>query len=245
MFSLTRFNVRFTPHWLISLLAILLILLFARLGLWQIKRAEEKKQMLSTEQAYAQQSPIAWSVNNKLPKQYQRIALQGQYLPKVLLHDNQHYQHQFGYAIISPLLIANGQVVLVDRGWIAGDPSRVAFPKTNLPRGLVNIVGSAYYPSTKNWVLGQVIEEKRQDLAIVERIDTQLISQVLHKSVYPFIIRLGKNEADGYVREWPIVAMSPMRHSAYALQWFAMALVVLILFIALNLEKVVESPRQP
>lgn len=236
MFSLTGFNLRFTPRWPISVLAVLTMLLFTRLGLWQLQRANEKIQMLSVHQELAKQAPIFWQVTSKLPTQYQQIKVQGYFLSKVLLYDNQHYQHQFGYHVISPLLVANGQVVLVDRGWIAGDVSRQTLPVTSLPTGLINIVGSVYYPSAKNWVLGQVIEEKRKDLAVVEQIDTQLISQVLHKSVYPFIIRLGKQEAGGYVREWSIVAMPPMRHYAYALQWFAMALVVLILFISLNIK---------
>ncbi len=233
--SLTCFNARFTPSWGISLLAVLMILLFTRLGFWQLQRADEKTHMLSSHREFAKQTPILWQASSKLPKQYQQIKVQGHFLPKVLLHDNQHYQHQFGYHVISPILLVNGRVVLVDRGWVAGDVSRQILPITNAPVGRVKIVGSVYYPSEKNWVLGQVIEEKRKDLAVIELIDTQLISQVLHKSVYPFIIRLGDHEAGGYIRDWSIVAMPPMRHYAYALQWFAMALVILILFIALNI----------
>ena len=64
-----------------------------------------------------------------------------------------------------------------------------------------------------------------------------MLSKILHKTVYPFIIRLGKNEPYGFVREWPVIAMSPDRHRAYALQWFSMATILAILFIALNFEK--------
>lgn len=74
-------------------------------------------------------------------------------------------------------------------------------------------------------------------VVILERLDTQLISQVLQKSVSPFIIRLDKQDANGFVREWATVSMPPQRHLAYALQWFVMALVVLIIFVALNLKK--------
>lgn len=74
-------------------------------------------------------------------------------------------------------------------------------------------------------------------MAVVELLDVHLISQFLHKSVYPFIIRLNNHADNGYLREWPVVAMAPERHYGYALQWFAIALVILILFIALNLKK--------
>ena len=59
----------------------------------------------------------------------------------------------------------------------------------------------------------------------------------MQKAVYPFIIRLDKQDTYGFVREWETVSMLPARHLAYALQWFAMAFVILIIFVALNLKK--------
>jgi surfeit locus 1 family protein len=217
--------------------------LFTRLGLWQLHRAHEKEQMLSASQAFAKQSPMVWQGTRVLPTQYQQIKVQGRFLSKIFLYDNQHHQHQFGYHVISPLYLGHDQVVLIDRGWVLGDISRRTFPVVKIPVGVSNIVGCVYYPSEKNWILGPIIEQKQKDLAVVEQVDTQLISQILHKSVYPFIIRLGPEEANGYVREWSIVSMPPLRHYAYALQWFAMAAVVLILFVSLNIKYRVKGPE--
>lgn len=239
--SLAGFNVRFTPRWRMSLIAFISILLFTRLGFWQLQRGEEKKHMLAAHHAFANQAPIAWQPSSESPAQYQQIVVHGQFLPQVLLFDNQHHQHQFGYHVISPLAVSNGHVILVDRGWLAGDVTRQTYPVIDSPAGFVNVLGQAYYPSTKNWVLGQSLEKKQANLAIVELIDTQLISQFLHKSVYPFIIRLGKDEAKGFVREWAIVAMPPERHNAYAFQWFAIAFVIFILFVVLNIKKKHEN----
>lgn len=235
MHSLTGFNVRFTPRWHMSLLALMAILLFTRLGFWQIQRAVEKKQMISAHRALAKHAPVSWQPSNELPIQYQPITVEGHFLSDVLLLDNQHYQHQFGYHVISPFVLANQHVILVDRGWIAGDVTRQTLPVIDLLMDFRTIVGSVYYPSEKNWLLGQLIEKEQANVAIVELIDTQLIGQFLHKSVYPFIIRERAQEVGGYVREWAVVAMPPQRHYAYALQWFAMALVILIIFIALNI----------
>ena len=225
---------RFKPHWAMTLLAVLGMALFMRLGFWQLERAGEKKHMIAALNAFSRQTPIDWLSGNALPAQYQPIQVQGHFLPDILLLDNQHHQHQFGYDVISPLVLADGSVVLVDRGWLAGDVTRRIFPTTETPVHQVQLTGSAYYPSEKNWILGQALEKKTANLAIVELLDTHLISQFLHKSVYPFIIRLEKHAANGYVREWAVVAMPPQRHYGYALQWFAIALLILILFIALN-----------
>lgn len=237
MIKLIPHHRRFTPHWSMTILALLTMALFLRLGFWQIERASEKKQMIASLKAFAQTKPTEWLPKMPLPVQYQPIKVQGHYLPVVLLLDNQHHQHQFGYDVVSPLVMAGGRVVLVDRGWVAGDVTRRVFPVIETPSGLIQVTGSAYYPSGKTWLLGQALEKKTANLAVVELLDTHLISQFLHKSVDPFIIRLGKDAATGYAREWAVVAMSPERHYGYALQWFAIALVILILFIALNLNK--------
>jgi len=235
--SLTGFNVCFTPRWQMSVLALFIILLFARLGFWQLHRADEKKQMLGAHHALTKKAPILWESNSKLPAQYQQIRVKGHFLSKTLLLDNQHYRHQFGYHVISPLMLNNGHIILVDRGWVPGSGSRQVLPATATPSGLISLQGSAYYPSTKNWRLGQLLEKEQGNSVIVELIDTKLIGQFLHKSVYPFIIRLGKQELNGFVREWAVVAMPPQRHYAYAVQWFAMALVIFIIFIVLNCKK--------
>ena len=237
MRRLTLFHYRFKPKWTMTLLAVVAIAFFMRLGFWQIERAGEKKQMIAALNAFSQAAPTAWSSGNAYPVQYQPIHVQGHFMPEILLLDNQHYQHQFGYDVISPLMLVDGHVVLVDRGWIAADLTRREYPVIDTPQDLVQITGNAYYPSDKNWLLGQALEKKDANLAFVELLDTHLISQFLHKSVYPFIIRLEQQSPYGYVREWAVVAMSPERHYGYALQWFAIAMVILILFLVLNIKK--------
>lgn len=241
MVSLTFFKRRFTPNWRMAFIALLVFLFLLRLGFWQLTRAEEKNTMLKAQAALALQAPVDWRPGMNLPVQYQRLKVKGSYLAAAFLLDNQHYKHQFGYHLLSPFLLSTGEVILIDRGWLAGDQSRQRLPEFSIPSGSLQLTGDAYYPSAKSWVLGQVLEKRNENLALVERIDTKIISQFLHKSVYPFIIRLDKDDTQGYVREWAVVAMPPERHYAYALQWFAMALVVLILFIVLNLKKADEN----
>lgn len=241
MASLTFFNRHFTPSWRMAILALLAILFFTRLGFWQLERATEKKEMLATQTRLAKEKPLVWQSDMTLPRQYQRISIEGNYLPEIILLDNQHHQHQFGYHVLSPLILKSDKVVLIDRGWVAADITRQNLPECYVPNNSMHLSGGVYYPSEKNWVLGQAFEKKQQNVILVEQIDTKLIGQFLHKSIYPFIIRLDKEEAYGYVREWAVVAMPPERHYAYALQWFAMASVILILFIVLNLKKTYED----
>ncbi|MBI2784887.1 MAG: SURF1 family protein [Legionella longbeachae] len=235
--SLTCFKFRFTPSWSMLILTIVFFSLFIRLGFWQIYRADEKTKMIAAQKRQEKQKPVPWTNKQKLPVQYERIAISGNYLPQVFLLDNQHHQHRFGYDVLSPLELSGGAIIMVNRGWVPGDITREILPDIKIPAGLVKLHGSAYFPSKNQWVLGPVLEEKGKGTMIIERVDAQLISQVLQKAVSPFIIRLSKQDTNGFVREWETVAMPPQRHLGYALQWFVMGLVVLIIFVALNLKK--------
>ncbi|WP_131781054.1 SURF1 family protein [Legionella gresilensis] len=239
MASLTCFYRRFTFNWLWIIGVIFLSSFFIYLGIWQLNRADEKKNMLIREEYLSAKAPIKWQTNIK-PQQYQQITVQGQYLPQTFLLDNQHHEHQFGYNVLTPLLLSDGKVILIDRGWIKGDLDRRKLPTITSLNKSLQLLGQVYYPSSKNWVLGQILEKKTPNLAVIEQIDSVKISQFLHKSVYPFIIRLNKLEKDGYIREWAIISMPPGRHKAYALQWFAMALVIWLIFIGLSLKKTNE-----
>lgn len=242
--SLTCFKFRFTPSWPMFILAILFFSLFVRLGFWQIYRADEKTKMILAQKAQEKQKPILWNTEEKLPLQYERIILEGEYLPQIFLLDNQHHKHQFGYDVLSPLELSDGTIVIVDRGWVPGELTRRVLPNIQIPKGVMELQGTAYFPSKKQWVLGPVSEEKGNKITILERVDDQLISQILQKSVSPFIIRLDKQDTNGFVREWETVSMPPQRHLAYAMQWFVMALVILIIFVALNLKKKNEKTIQ-
>ncbi len=235
--SITRFQSHFIANWRFGILALLFCLFFIRLGFWQLARADEKEQLLATQHQQATQAPIDWQSGSVPPTQYQPIHVRGHFMPVTLLLDNQHYQHQFGYDVLTPLVVEKGKVVLIDRGFVPANSNREMLPSITTPTGEMEVVGSAYFPSDKNWALGNIFDSKQTSLAVIELVDARIVGQFLHKSVYPFIIRLRPDAAHGFVRDWPVVAMSPSRHFAYAVQWFAMALVILMLYVMLNIKK--------
>ncbi|PJD92891.1 MAG: hypothetical protein CK424_04805 [Legionella sp.] len=236
MFSVTAFGFSFTSSWKMLTLALIAMSLFIRLGFWQVHRAHEKRALLAAHHTQMQHTALVFS--GESVQQYQRVKLHGYYLPITFLLDNQHHAHQFGYDVVSPLVLANGKVVLIDRGWIAGDVGRLSLPKIDTPSSAQDIRGDVYFPSAKQWLLGQSLDVKTEHLAVIETLDVAVVSQFLHKSLYPFIIRQSAEDTNGYVRDWAIVSTPPGRHDAYALQWFMFALVVGILYLALNIKKI-------
>src|SRR5262245_35357777 len=91
------------------------------LGNWQAHRAEDKR---------------------ALGARLQRIVVHGEFLPeRTLLLDNKVRQHHVGYEVVTPLRLAEGIHVLVNRGWIAAPPRREQLPELQTPKGRVRIEG--------------------------------------------------------------------------------------------------------
>ena len=51
------------------------------------------------------------------------------------------------------------------------------------------------------------------------------------------LILLDPKEPDGYVRNWAAPGFPPMRHVGYAVQWFGLALALLVIYIVTNFRR--------
>lgn len=219
--------------WFLRLLAVLAFVLFVRLGFWQIHRGELKSSLQKAQTLAALQKPDLLQAN-ETPLPFQNIIVQGQYDDHLIFLDNQHWQHQFGYHVLSPFMTDSGQTILVNRGWVPGDPSRRILPTVKIPKGKQRISGQIWYPPLRNWNIGPQLEIKSNKVAILEQADTVLLEKFLGKKPTAYLLRMSASNPDGFIRIWPETSMSPQRHYGYALQWFAMALTVLILTIILS-----------
>lgn len=238
MLSLPRFKYSFTPSWAMILITFVFFSLFIRLGLWQLQRAAEKQHLVEISKQMLRKPAIDWNGKLKLPEQYEAINVNGKFLDNILFLDNQHYNHRVGYNVLISLLLEDGKIIIIDKGWVLADlRNRKKLPQIDLSLNNVKISGRAYYPSVNRMILGEQIEIISARSSIIQSIDIPIISKFLQKSVYPFIIRDENSTDNSYIKEWSIVSMPPARHYGYAVQWFAFALVILIIFIFLNLKK--------
>jgi surfeit locus 1 family protein len=236
MFSVTGFRYSFTSTWTMLSLAVLSTIVLMSLGVWQLHRASEKRALLAQYHHQLRQIPIPFP--GRAAQQYQPVRVEGvSQLAMVFLLDNQHHGHQIGYDVLTPLRLADDTVVLIDHGWVPGDPSRSVLPNlSHLPTSL-SYLGQIYYPTRHPFTLGTGLEAKTPDLTVIETLDLPMISHFLHKSVYPFIIRQSPEPQSKWVRDWPIVASSPIRHIGYAIQWFFFALGVVVMYLKLHIKR--------
>lgn len=199
--------------------------LLISLGHWQLRRAAEKRTLLHQYAQQRQRQPTVFHAGMH-PMQYQRMRLRGHYESPHVLLDNQFHQHQWGYQVLTPFRLQDGfTVVLVNRGWIKGEGPGAPLPALAMPKGEQVLTGSVYYPLYNRWIHQPALIASA-DPMVIEQFLPAMFPQILHQTVEPFMMRLDSNMPNGWVREWQVVTMSPARHVAYAIQWYALALVL-------------------
>ena len=219
---------------ILMIAAVLICLGMLRLGVWQLDRAEQKQAMFDRLTERQEQEPLSLnSVDGKMPwldQVYRPATLQGYYLPQnSILIDNQVHQSRPGYRLITPAQTPAGQTVMVDRGWLAAGPRRDQLPAYTTPAGSLDLRGRLVRPiaAAPLWndehpvFSGAVWQHLALD---VYRAETGL-------EPIPLVLELAPDSQPqaNLVREWRSPAKRDVsRHKAYALQWFAMAVVFFI-----------------
>ena len=73
---------------------------------------------------------------------------------------------------------------------------------------------------------------------LVQLIDTPKFATVLGKAVAPAVLLLSPEEPNGFRREWQAFSgITPDRHRGYALQWFSLALALVVIYLVLNVRR--------
>lgn len=233
-----RKNIAFQwqPNWKILLLVVFFFPITIKLAFWQLDRADEKQQLLDTFQQRVLAQPVTLSelsVNKEL--RYTNVDLTGKYDTDItLLLDNQVRHGRHGYDVISPFQTISGQWVLVNRGWIETGLDRNILPEIDTMSGQVFIEGYLYRSLGKQIMLGEDLWSATSGLVVIQNSDPVHVSEKLATTFYPYQVRLVKQAPGALETGWPIVSQQPGKHIGYAVQWTAIALVLVILALFAN-----------
>lgn len=224
-------------NWKLTLLALVFIGIFCGLGTWQLHRATEKKLLLAAFQERSQQAPLsATQLNQTHDWRLYRATLVGTFdnQHSVLL-DNKTFHGQVGYEVYTPFYAEElNTPILIDRGFIPQGASRAQLPGINLIVGKIKVTGLLNTPPIY-YSMGKMTETETTTWPVrVQYLQLTELSRLLPYPLYHYVLTLAPEHPASYQIEWKIVPMDPARHTGYAVQWFALALTLLIISVALN-----------
>lgn len=226
---------RFRPPLWAWLLVSLLLALMISLGFWQLERADEKQALLEAYEAAgasdARPMPEPAEPATAAPE---ALRIEGRYREDGhLLLDNQLRNGRLGVRVWTPFERHNGEIVLVDRGWIPA-PERDEQPDVSMQ----TLPGDARgywrrFPQSGFAVDNAICGSD----AAIHRVQYPAYEELACRYDAPLargLLLLDPQEPEGFLREWQPVHLDPSVHWGYALQWFGFAIALIVIFIVTN-----------
>jgi surfeit locus 1 family protein len=214
-------KIRFWP----ALIILIVMAVTVRLGFWQRDRAHQKEALnahiVAFENAPAQRVgdvPIALK-----DIEFHRVVATGEFMPeRVVYLDNRPYKDQPGFYVVMPLKLADGGVVLVNRGWIPRNlADRTGIDPYVTPKGTVEIEGVARANASQAFELGHGGSAAHQQIR--QNLDVVSYAAETGLPLQPFVIQQHNDTGDKLVRDWPAPTLGVDTNYGYMLQWWGMA----------------------
>ncbi len=224
------------------LLAILVIALFCRAGAWQLDRAGQKRAMLAeSEKVLAERKPLPLSAASDPARvtAYDWAAGEGRFAsaPAVLL-DNQGNADRVGIRVYRVFLPDAAPPLLVELGWLPLPGDR-KLPAIETPAGSMHVAGLLAPPPSPG-IAGSLATPQADGNLLAIGLDPAALAETLKlPALAPRVLKLDPALKLGYARDLDILpnTLTPERHLGYAVQWFGLALAVLITALVLTLRK--------
>jgi surfeit locus 1 family protein len=190
---------------------------FIALGNWQARRAEEKR-------ALGAQSET------------KRMSIAGEFLPRfTVLLDNKLRKGRPGYEVLTPLRLADSKLhVLVNRGWVAAAATRAVLPEVRTPAGQVRIEGIAQARLAQ----AMQLEDRGVHGPVRQNLELAAYAAETGLALQPFVLEQHAGPDDGLARDWARPDAGVDKHEAYALQWYSLAALAVVLVLVLSFHRV-------
>lgn len=237
-------DICFKPRLIPALATVLMVLLFVHLGNWQAGKGALRAAEIAQFKERAQRGPYRVEGGLLEPGQIQDapVSVRGHYLPAEQFYiDNRLESGKPGVQLVMPLQISGSQTrVLVNRGWMPWAQRQSPLPTVATPGGEVEVSGIASVPSGKKFFLMPAHADERPQLW--SRLDLERFAALHPQPTQAFVILQNPNDAaDGLVRHWPEPEDRVAMHRSYSLQWYGMALALVIFFCVASLRKRVTT----
>jgi len=235
----TFIRAMFSRHWLLATFLVLVGgAVCVRLGIWQLDRLEQRRAFNA--HFTDMESAVPLDLNVEVPQdltdmEYRSVQAAGIYdFENQVALRNQYYGSEYGYHLLTPLLLDDGSAVLVDRGWIPadGNDSPEGWSRYDEP-GQVEVQGAMRLGPDKPDVGGipdptLTPEQTRLEywnFANLERISQQIPYPVLTIYIQPDV---DAEDITPPIPYQPEIELTEGPHFGYALQWFTYATILVL-----------------
>ena len=225
----------------LATLAALIVLLC--LGTWQLQRMAWKQDLIAHAEAQLAAPALPLPPGDLSGLDFRRVAVLGSYR-----HD---LAFAFGFSaeggrpggrLITPFILDDERVILVDRGWIPEDLLPPDMPAGLEPQGRLALEGIARWRG--DYARGWMSPADTPDLRRWYNWDLPAMSAAAGLPLEPLVLVLERSEGpEGLPKAERVSLDFPNDHLSYAVTWYGLALVLLVIYILFSSTK--PGVRQP
>jgi surfeit locus 1 family protein len=232
----------------LQLAALLLIVLFAGLGTWQVQRLQWKLALIERVESRVHSAPVAppapqlWGHISPDSHEYRHVRLTGAYLYDFTTPVQAVTELGSGYWLLTPLCTVDGYIVLVNRGFVPMDqrgagryPARAADPGAardtaqfcKRVRGSGEVVGLLRITEPAGGFLRT--NDPQHNRWYSRDVQAIATARGLY-NVAPYFVDAAKDQDPALAPDHPVGGLTVITfhntHLVYAFTWYALALMV-------------------
>ncbi len=200
------------------------------LGGWQLVRGLEK-QAIDRQLAAGGDSRIRLdrSRENWQALNHHQVELGGKWLPgKVFLMENRVYNGKVGHELWAPFMLEEDDtVILVNLGWSTDIQALPGAGTDAEEAGNVTVKGQLTLPGT-GFTLGPAFTDQSTWPRRIQYFDRTGLAQALGFDLAPAVLVIDPGESQSLTRIWEPYAMNATRHIGYAVQWWGLAVTLVV-----------------
>lgn len=224
----------FSRKWILTtLLVIAGAALCVRLGIWQLDRLSQRRAFNAHYLAVRAEPPLDLNQSDDqdlLSLEYRQAIAQGQYdFENQIALRNQYNGSEYGYHLLTPLVLRKDMAILVDRGWIPaeGNENPASWRKYDEP-GAVQVSGILRLGSAKAELGGladPTLTPAQTRLDIWNVVNLERIKMQLPEALLPVYLQADPQSGDATppIAFQPDIEITEGPHAGYAGQWFIFA----------------------
>ena len=228
------YDFAFRGRWLVGHVVVAALAgLFILAGFWQLDRLHQVRAQNDLIRARRQLPVVSLgeliepTASSAGQAEQRRVEVSGRYDSRheaIVFHS---LNGQTGFDVLAPLVLDDATAVIVDRGWIPGEPTLDVVPSNAAPPpGNVRVTGLA-----QSGVPGGSITSGSLGAVRLNRIDLDLLQRQVPYDLFPVYVRLQTQspaQASGSPKPVPPPPLDNGPHLSYAIQWFSFTAIGLI-----------------
>lgn len=232
---MTLLGRRFRPHLWPTVTVAVAVAVLIGLGTWQLQRLQWKERLIDdlAERTGAAATPLPEDLTDPEALAYRPVRLAGRFL-----HDQEmylaarSYRGQAGSHVVTPLVLDDGRTILVDRGWVPPNRIDPTARRAGQVQGAVTVEGLLRPGGWRGSPMFKPTNQPDQRLWVWPDLPEMATKAGLEQAVQTVYVAA---DAEANPGGYPIGGQTQVtlsnNHLQYALTWYALAVVLLVIYL--------------